>query len=36
MQDFRKSVYKSSSPRGILVGLLGGIKGKYLIKLSRP
>lgn len=27
MQDFGKSVYESSSPRGILVGLLGGIKG---------
>ncbi|OCK89535.1 uncharacterized protein K441DRAFT_667664 [Cenococcum geophilum 1.58] len=35
IQDFRKSVYKSSSPRGILVGLLSGIKGhKSLLDAS--
>ncbi|KAF2181624.1 hypothetical protein K469DRAFT_588303 [Zopfia rhizophila CBS 207.26] len=29
MQDVGKSVYKASSPRGLLTALLGGIKGEH-------
>jgi hypothetical protein len=36
MQDVGKSIYEASSPRGILMGLLGGIKGEHRTKLSRP
>jgi len=29
MQDIGKSIYEASSPRALLTGLLGGIKGGY-------
>lgn len=30
MRDFGKSIYEARSPRGILIGLLGGIKGEHM------
>jgi hypothetical protein len=36
VQDVGKSIYEASSPRGILTGLLGGIKGECRTKLSEP
>lgn len=36
VQDFGKSIYNARSPRGILTGLLGGIKGVRHTKLCGP
>jgi hypothetical protein len=33
VQDVGKSIYEANSPRGILTGLLGGIKGECRTKL---
>lgn len=35
MRDFGKSIYEARSPRGILIGLLGGIKGEQICKAIR-
>lgn len=36
MRDIGKSIYEASSPRGILTGLFGGIKGEQHAKHSEP